>query len=78
LAQLDFKISLQIALCHTLFNITGIIIWYPLPFMRKVPLKMASMLGETSADYRWFAVVYLTVCFLLIPGVLLGLSFGGT
>jgi sodium-dependent phosphate cotransporter len=46
--------------------------------MRKVPLKMASMLGETSADYRWFAVVYLIVCFLLIPGVLLGLSFGGT
>ena len=45
--------------------------------MRKVPLKMARTLGETSADYRWFAVAYLVFAFLLIPGLLLGLSFAG-
>ena len=46
--------------------------------MRKVPLKMAEFLGETSADYRWFAIVYLVFCFLLAPGILLGLSLANT
>ena len=31
--------ALQVALCHLFFNISGIIIWYPIPFMRKVPLE---------------------------------------
>lgn len=30
----NLSISLQIALCHTLFNISGIIAWYPVPFLR--------------------------------------------
>ena len=28
----------QVALCHLFFNIFGIIFWYPIPFMRRVPL----------------------------------------
>merc|ERR1719229_661406 len=30
--------ALQVALAHLFFNITGIIIFYPIPFMRKIPL----------------------------------------
>merc|ERR1711920_932907 len=30
-------VSLQVALAHLLFNITGIIIFYPIPFMRSIP-----------------------------------------
>merc|ERR1719446_446408 len=29
--------AVQIALCHLWFNITGILIWFPAPVMRKVP-----------------------------------------
>jgi sodium-dependent phosphate cotransporter len=43
--------SLQIALCHTVFNICGILLFYPIPFMRW-PLPMATLLGETVAKYR--------------------------
>jgi sodium-dependent phosphate cotransporter len=70
----NFKISLQLAICHTLFNITGILIWYPIVFMRRVPLRIATYLGERSADYKWFAIVYLIFVFLLMPGILLGLA----
>merc|ERR1719323_1409666 len=31
--------AVQIALCHLLFNITGILIWYPIPPMRNLPLE---------------------------------------
>ena len=33
------QFSLQIALCHTLFNVTGILLWYPVPYMRRTPVK---------------------------------------
>ncbi|XP_070693298.1 sodium-dependent phosphate transport protein 2A-like isoform X2 [Pempheris klunzingeri] len=36
--------AIQIALCHLFFNIYGILLWYPLPFMR-LPIRMARVLG---------------------------------
>lgn len=66
--------ALQIALVHLFFNISGIIIWYPIPFMR-LPISGAKFLGETASEYRWFAVLYLIFVFFLIPAMLLGLSF---
>ncbi|XP_071941608.1 sodium-dependent phosphate transport protein 2B-like [Antedon mediterranea] len=72
-----FESSLQIALCHLLFNISGILIWYPLPFMRKIPVKLAKGLGNTTAVYRWFAIVYLICMFFLLPGFVFALSLAG-
>lgn len=68
----NFKASIQIALCHTFFNVTGLVIWYPVRFLRKAPLAIATYLGERSSEHRWFAVAYLIVVFLLVPALLLG------
>ena len=38
---------------------------------------MARALGERTAKYRWFAVLYLLICFLLLPSLVLGLSLAG-
>lgn len=38
---------------------------------------MARVLGERTAKYRWFAVLYLLLCFLLLPSLVLGLSLAG-
>ena len=69
--------SLQIALCHLFFNITGIIIWYPIPAMRKVPVALAKKLGNTTARYRWFAIVYIFFVFFIFPAAIFGLSLAG-
>ncbi|XP_017559326.2 sodium-dependent phosphate transport protein 2A isoform X1 [Pygocentrus nattereri] len=66
----------QIALCHFFFNAFGILLWYPLPFSR-LPIRMAAALGERTAKYRWFAVLYLLLCFLLLPSLVFGLSLAG-
>ncbi|XP_072032560.1 sodium-dependent phosphate transport protein 2A-like [Amphiura filiformis] len=66
--------SIQIALCHLFFNISGILIWYPIPVMRKVPINMAKMLGNTTAKYRWFAFFYLLMMFFVLPVSIFGLS----
>ncbi|XP_026529158.1 sodium-dependent phosphate transport protein 2A [Notechis scutatus] len=68
--------ALQIALCHFFFNISGILLWYPLPCTR-LPIRMAKALGEQTAKYRWFAVFYLIICFLLLPSLVFGLSVAG-
>lgn len=68
--------SLQIALCHFFFNIFGILLWYPIPFMR-VPIRLARGLGNRTAKYRWFAALYLILCFLVLPLAVFGLSLAG-
>ena len=35
------------------------------------------MLGDTTAKYRWFALVYLFGMFLIIPGIIFLLSLAG-
>jgi sodium-dependent phosphate cotransporter len=61
------KYSLQIALCHSLFNVFGILIWYPIPIFRKIPLNLAKSLGNTTAEFRWFAIVYVIGLFFAMP-----------
>uniref|UniRef100_A0A7N4PF69 Sodium-dependent phosphate transport protein 2B n=1 Tax=Sarcophilus harrisii TaxID=9305 RepID=A0A7N4PF69_SARHA len=68
--------SLQIALCHFFFNLSGVLLWYPVPVTR-LPIRFARGLGNITATYRWFAVFYLIICFFLAPGTVLGLSLAG-
>ena len=70
----DLAKTLQIAFCHFFFNISGILLWYPIPFMRRVPLNGAKFLGKTTAKYRWFAVAYLLIVFFIIPAIIFALS----
>ena len=77
LASDELQLALQIALCHLFFNISGIIIWYPIPHLRRVPIKLAKTLANTTAEYKWFAIVYLFVVFFILPGAIFGLSLAG-
>ncbi|RNA26003.1 sodium-dependent phosphate transport 2A [Brachionus plicatilis] len=83
LAALSSKAStlsyaIQIALCHLFFNISGILIWYPIPCLRRVPIKIAKRIGKITFKYKWFAFFYLFLMFLLVPILFLLLSFAGT
>jgi len=71
------KPSIQISLVHLLFNISGILLFYPIPFMRW-PVGLAQMLGDITATYRWFAGMYLAVMFVCAPLFVFLLSLAGT
>ncbi|XP_074622100.1 sodium-dependent phosphate transport protein 2B-like [Acropora palmata] len=73
----NLKGALQIAFCHLFFNISGIALWYPIPYLRRVPINFAKSLGNKTADYRWFAIAYLIVAFFLLPAAVFGLSLAG-
>jgi solute carrier family 34 (sodium-dependent phosphate cotransporter) len=67
--------SLQVALAHLFFNVTGILIFYPIPFMRRIPLGMARQLGKYTRIWRGFPFLYIAIAFFLIPIILLGFSY---
>ncbi|XP_002741949.1 sodium-dependent phosphate transport protein 2B-like [Saccoglossus kowalevskii] len=73
----DFEEGVQIALCHLFFNLTAIVIFYPIPFMRRPPIGGAKFLGNTTAVYRWFSLAYLLIVFLALPITVLLLSIAG-
>jgi len=65
--------SLHVALAHLFFNVIGIIIWYPIPFMRNVPLRAARTLGRATRIWSGFPILYIIVIFLLLPLALFGI-----
>merc|ERR1711953_260786 len=51
--------AVQIALVHLFFNIIGILIWFPIPFVRAVPLAAAKLLGLYASYFRFVPALYL-------------------
>jgi len=66
------KRGVQIALCHFFFNIFGIMLYFPAPFLRRIPVLGAQTLGTYTCLYKWAPLAYICLCFLIIPAV----SFG--
>ena len=66
--------AVQIALCHFFFNIFGIIIFFPIPFMREIPLRAARTLGWITRQYKGFPAIYILFCFIVAPAIFLGIS----
>lgn len=71
-------LALQIALCHLFFNLSGTLLFYPIPPMRKLPINLAKGLGNITAKYRWFSILYLILMFIILPASIFGLSMLGT
>jgi len=66
--------SLQIALVHLFFNVTGVIMWYPLPWTRNFILNVCRFLGRTTRAWRNFPVLFIILMFFVLPLLLLGIS----
>jgi sodium-dependent phosphate cotransporter len=53
-----------VAFAHLLFNVCGIVIWWPL---QKVPLSLAQGFADRAAQNRVFPFVYILVMFFAVP-----------
>ncbi|OQV18833.1 Arf-GAP with GTPase, ANK repeat and PH domain-containing protein 3 [Hypsibius exemplaris] len=69
----QLEAALQIAFCHLFFNISGILLFYPIPLTR-IPIQMARIMGNTTAQYRWFALLYLVTMYFALPAFVFLLS----
>lgn len=65
--------GLTIALVHTLFNLAGIGLVYPIPFLRRIPLRLARALADRAVKTRLYVLLYIFGVFVVLPvlGILL-------
>ncbi|HBL09450.1 MAG TPA: sodium dependent phosphate transporter [Acidimicrobiaceae bacterium] len=65
--------AVTVAIVHTLFNVSGIVVFYPVQRFRRVPLRLATGLAEMAARRRSAAIVYAVGMFVVLPltGVLI-------
>ncbi len=71
--------AVTVALVHLLFNLSGILIIYPVPWIRRIPLGLARGLAAATAQRRIYSLVYMIGIFFVLPllFVLLDKALGG-
>ena len=59
--------AVTVAVVHTLFNLSGIALFYPIRALRRIPLRLAAGLADVAAERRSTAFVYALGMFVVIP-----------
>ncbi len=59
--------GLTIAIVHLLFNLGATAVIYPIPQIRRIPIRLAIRLAELTIKNKVFAVLYVVVVFILLP-----------
>jgi solute carrier family 34 (sodium-dependent phosphate cotransporter) len=59
--------ALTVALVHTLFNVFGILVFYPVPQMRSIPLRLATGLATVAQRRKRWVAVYVVGVFIVLP-----------
>ena len=62
--------AIIVAFSHLLFNISGMIVWWPFKF---VPISMAEKFAEIAVRYKIVAILYIIVVFFLVPIALISI-----
>ena len=66
--------ALQIAFVHLLYNASGVLVIYGLPFLRVLPIRAAELLADATTRNKLYALAYIIGVFFLVPGVLIAFS----
>ena len=59
--------AVTVAITHTLFNVTGIAVFYPIRALRDIPIKLAEGLGRYAVERPPVAFLYTLVMFIIVP-----------
>lgn len=59
--------GLTIALVHVMFNLLGVAIFYPFPFLRNIPVAAAERLAARAQGNPLWLVLYVVGLFVIVP-----------
>ncbi|MEK6782929.1 MAG: Na/Pi symporter [Bacteroidota bacterium] len=59
--------AISIAIAHFLFNFIGVLIFFPTPYLKDIPIKLALGLGRLTLRYRLAGFLYVILMFFFIP-----------
>ena len=61
------RAAIAIALSHLLFNLIGVLILFPFPRIRALPVRLARKLGYATLSNRLVGILYILCTFFLLP-----------
>lgn len=64
--------ALQIALVHLFYNVLGVLAFLYIPWLRLLPIRAATWLGQKSSEHRSWAFGYIFAVFFILPGAVFG------
>lgn len=68
--------ALSVSFAHLIFNLlAGLIIW-PLPAIRRLPIRMAEYMARLATRSRFIPLIYILIMFYLIPILVIVLEGG--
>lgn len=59
--------ALTIAIVHLLFNCLGVLLFFPIPAMRAIPIRAAEGLARMASRSRVWALAYVFGAFVVLP-----------
>jgi len=59
--------GLTIAVVHLLFNLSGTLLFFPIKFMRRIPIFLSEKLAEAATRNRVWVLVYIVGVFVVVP-----------
>lgn len=75
-AMFNSNAAISIAIAHFLFNLIGVLIFFPVPYLREIPINLANGLGRITLKYRLAGFLYLLLTFFFVPFSLIYLNKG--
>ena len=63
--------AVTVSFAHLLFNVLGIVIFWPVPRIRAIPIRLAEGLAELAVRHRAIAFLYVVLTFFVIPLLLI-------
>jgi solute carrier family 34 (sodium-dependent phosphate cotransporter) len=68
--------AISLAIAHFLFNCIGVILFFPIPALKEIPVRISKQLGKATADHHTIGFAFLFITFFLIPFLMIFLNQG--
>ncbi|MEQ9302685.1 MAG: Na/Pi symporter, partial [Marinoscillum sp.] len=66
--------AISLAIVHLLFNLTGVLVFFLIPYLSNVPVYLAKKMGRVTMNIRLVGFAYILFAFFLIPFTLIYFS----
>jgi sodium-dependent phosphate cotransporter len=66
--------AISLAIVHLLFNLIGVMVFFLIPYLSKIPVYLAKKMGRVTMKIRLVGFAYIFIAFFLLPFTLIYFS----
>ena len=63
--------AINLAIAHFLFNAIGVLLFFPVPALKEIPIRMSTGLGVLTHRNRIVGFIFILLTFFLVPFALI-------